>query len=538
MKKLLLGFMLLLFGMYALPSNAKTGHFVLNFDCSNVAYNEVFRIVNYKTKVATVNSISYPFTSDASFIFIDGVHAGGESGSGFDGLQFGSSTATSNLNYNYVIFTKAFAGIDTVKVTVRSSKEDSKSQFFAGYTTNNKDLTRFYLKANVTVASPLTTTQTEYPFYVANNGNVTGSLMFKMYAQDKSTYLRIQKIDVKCEVVDIPAYRYAASTSSSAIDYPASGLTPFSVNIKDGKAVLTPVSGIVAANSPVLVFGKKDTDKKAYTYPLVASLSDAGTVVTSDMKVSDGTIQGDGSTIFELGENSSGEVGFKRVDNGTTVADGTGYVVVTDATSDFIPLANSASTDVSSVGYATYYDSEHQLAVPAGATAYTYKVSDNTLIKSKTYTTGSVIPKATGVVIESDQGTVLLPYADEATAATDADNMLKGSDTETTTSGGGKYYMLSLNSSSEAGSVGFYYGTDEGAAFTTGAHKAYLVVPSTVSLSAKGWAFKDQSNQTPTSIAISKTIVYDGATYNLAGQRVDSSYRGIVIRNGKKYINR
>lgn len=185
------------------------------------------------------------------------------------------------------------------------------------------------------------------------------------------------------------------------------------------------------------------------------------------------------------------------MDNGTTVADGTGYVVVTDATSDFIPLANSASTDVSSVGYATYYDSEHQLAVPAGATAYTYKVSDNTLIKSKTYTTGSVIPKATGVVIESDQGTVLLPYADEATAATDADNMLKGSDTETTTSGGGKYYMLSLNSSSEAGSVGFYYGTDEGAAFTTGAHKAYLVVPSTVSLSAKGWAFKDITSLLP-----------------------------------------
>lgn len=30
----------------------------------------------------------------------------------------------------------------------------------------------------------------------------------------------------------------------------------------------------------------------------------------------------------------------------------------------------------------------------------------------------------------------------------------------------------------------------------------------------------------------------DGATYNLAGQRVDSSYRGLVIRNGRKYVQR
>ena len=30
----------------------------------------------------------------------------------------------------------------------------------------------------------------------------------------------------------------------------------------------------------------------------------------------------------------------------------------------------------------------------------------------------------------------------------------------------------------------------------------------------------------------------DGATYNLAGQRVGKSWRGIVIRNGKKYMAR
>ena len=29
----------------------------------------------------------------------------------------------------------------------------------------------------------------------------------------------------------------------------------------------------------------------------------------------------------------------------------------------------------------------------------------------------------------------------------------------------------------------------------------------------------------------------DGAAYNLSGQKVDNSYKGIVIKNGKKYIN-
>lgn len=30
----------------------------------------------------------------------------------------------------------------------------------------------------------------------------------------------------------------------------------------------------------------------------------------------------------------------------------------------------------------------------------------------------------------------------------------------------------------------------------------------------------------------------NGAIYNLAGQRVDKSYKGIVIVNGKKYLNK
>lgn len=33
-------------------------------------------------------------------------------------------------------------------------------------------------------------------------------------------------------------------------------------------------------------------------------------------------------------------------------------------------------------------------------------------------------------------------------------------------------------------------------------------------------------------------VTSDNAVYNLSGQRVDASYKGLVIKNGRKYINR
>lgn len=37
---------------------------------------------------------------------------------------------------------------------------------------------------------------------------------------------------------------------------------------------------------------------------------------------------------------------------------------------------------------------------------------------------------------------------------------------------------------------------------------------------------------------VTKTVETDGATYNLAGQKVGKSYKGIVIKNGKKFLQR
>jgi hypothetical protein len=46
------------------------------------------------------------------------------------------------------------------------------------------------------------------------------------------------------------------------------------------------------------------------------------------------------------------------------------------------------------------------------------------------------------------------------------------------------------------------------------------------------------TSSTGISTPVTLTPIGDGITYNLQGQRVDASYKGIVIRNGKKFVQR
>ena len=44
------------------------------------------------------------------------------------------------------------------------------------------------------------------------------------------------------------------------------------------------------------------------------------------------------------------------------------------------------------------------------------------------------------------------------------------------------------------------------------------------------------SLNTSTVDAVKSVPPSDGVTYNLAGQRVDGNYKGVVFRNGKKFL--
>lgn len=194
----------------------------------------------------------------------------------------------------------------------------------------------------------------------------------------------------------------------------------------------------------------------------------------------------------------------------------------------------SVSVTIGETGYATLYYSSLALTVPAGVKGYACSLADGSFKMNEAFAEGQTIPAGTGVLLKAETGTYTFKVSSETGNAV-ADNWLKGSDEEAMTEGGERYYMLSLDANSTAGSVGFYWGAPNGGAFTNGAHKAYLCVKPGVAGAKTCYRFDGQTTAIDGTRA-DKPTTADGAVYNLAGQRVDRSYKGVVIKNGKKYI--
>lgn len=194
----------------------------------------------------------------------------------------------------------------------------------------------------------------------------------------------------------------------------------------------------------------------------------------------------------------------------------------------------SVSVTIGETGYATLYYSSLALTVPEGVKGYACSLADGSFKMNEAFAEGQTIPAGTGVLLKAETGTYTFKVSSETGNAV-ADNWLKGSDEEAMTEGGERYYMLSLDAKNTAGSVGFYWGAPNGGAFTNGAHKAYLCVKPGVAGAKTCYRFDGQTTAIDGTRA-DKPTAADGAVYNLAGQRVDRSYKGVVIKNGKKYI--
>ena len=201
-------------------------------------------------------------------------------------------------------------------------------------------------------------------------------------------------------------------------------------------------------------------------------------------------------------------------------------------------ILTEVPVSVSSVGYATLYYEDRALKVPDGVTAmtYAYNESAQSLVVSKTYEAGSVIPAGVAVVLKAQPGEYTFTVSDEAGEKPTSTN-LYGYNVPSTTSvdGMSKYYMLSLNAKNDPNSVGFYWGDKNGTAFNSEAHKAFLALPE--SATAKSFTFAD--------IVDGITLVSrcsddsDSPVYSLTGIRMSGKLpAGIYVRGGKKFIVR
>ena len=192
---------------------------------------------------------------------------------------------------------------------------------------------------------------------------------------------------------------------------------------------------------------------------------------------------------------------------------------------------NKKSVAVTSAGYATFA-SAFQTVVPSGVNVYAATYADEKLkLNSATQlTANTVLPAGTGVILKGNAGNYDFVYSSEA-ASTDAKltaNSLVGSVIAVPVTDLGSGTICSLAKVDNV--VAFYRYTPE----YTQANKAFLVLPADAKI--VGFDFDDE----PTGIAEvagSKEQVA-GAIYNLAGVKVGADYKGIVIKNGKKFINK
>ena len=197
-----------------------------------------------------------------------------------------------------------------------------------------------------------------------------------------------------------------------------------------------------------------------------------------------------------------------------------------------VTFNKDVSLAVSSAERATLYYSDRSFIIPEGIVARTYKIEGNVLSRSREYKKGDVLPKGTAIVLEAKEGKYLFEETSKI-GETDPHNALRGSDSTTITSGGEVYYVFGKGSNG----VGFYWKEANGKAFTTEAHKAYLVYTPSKTTNAKSFLGFDVALEIQGPMVREK-ITFDGPIYNLAGQRVDKDYKGIIIVNGKKYLNR
>lgn len=197
----------------------------------------------------------------------------------------------------------------------------------------------------------------------------------------------------------------------------------------------------------------------------------------------------------------------------------------------FQEVLDPATVSISSVGYATLYYGDRALTVPEGVVAKTYAVENGLLVNTKEYVAGDVIPQATAVVLKGKEGTYTFESATTKGVAPEKSD-LYGYDAEQNTSITNAKYYYKLSLDDEGANVGFYWGQDNGAAFASGAHKAFLAVKEAIA--SKAFSF-DKEVTAVKSVGLNSAR---DAVYSLSGVRMLPSRlpAGVYIKNGKKII--
>lgn len=180
-------------------------------------------------------------------------------------------------------------------------------------------------------------------------------------------------------------------------------------------------------------------------------------------------------------------------------------------------------TSITAAGWATYVTARSvDFSKTSDVKAYTvaYSATDDAI----TLTPVTAVPGNTAVVLKGNQGDYTFTTTTDAAAV--SKNNLKFYTKATEVAKAKTVYILANNN----GTVGFCPAT---VGSTVPAYKGYLSISG--GTSAKNFFALDGTATGINSIAADKANGRD-VRFNLAGQRVDKNYKGVVIVNGKKQL--
>lgn len=181
--------------------------------------------------------------------------------------------------------------------------------------------------------------------------------------------------------------------------------------------------------------------------------------------------------------------------------------------------------------YATYYhDFGYMMPEGVKGGVVTDAKVEGTLVVDYKYGSGSVVPAKSALLLNGAKNDYEVALKLEET--TEDVNLLKGTSDESQTTSdeaGVKFYKFANDKDK---GIGFYWGAENGAAFTNSANKAYLVVAGEAS-AAKGFALGGVDTGIKEVTEVGKMA---GKIYNLQGMQQKGLQKGICIVNGKKFV--
>ena len=222
--------------------------------------------------------------------------------------------------------------------------------------------------------------------------------------------------------------------------------------------------------------------------------------------------------------------------NRTGIEDPT-YLYIADPTQALASI-NVKTTE----GYATYYNDNLGVTIPEGIDAKCGVITDvnnGALTIDYRYAAGAEIPAGNAVLVKAGKAMQIPLIVSKHTKEKEvvAENMLKGQATtgEFTADPDYKYYKLAYNNFNTKEGLGFYFGAENGGAFTVPAGMAYLAVPRSMAVKC---FLLDGSATGIEGIEAGQTAEAVKTVYTLDGRKVEAQKlpKGIYIVNGKKVI--